>query len=252
VTAVAVFALLLAVALGVASERGYQRARSAALLRLLASVGHEVRNPLGAIRTLAQSLKRRLGDQADPTSLDLIASEAERLTLLVDGLRTMGLPVRTLRREIDPDEAVDAVLTLLEHQLLHRRIEVTREIADDEARVMADPAQVRQVVLNLVLNGADAMPRGGALRVSSGLEDGGSKWVLIVEDDGPGVDPAVQGRLFEAFFTTKHKGLGVGLTTSRRLVTAHGGDLTLDASYQDGARFVVTWPAAASERAPHS
>jgi signal transduction histidine kinase len=250
VTAVAVFALLLAVGLGVASERAYQRSRNAALLRLLASVGHEVRNPLGAIRTLAQSLKRRLGDQADPSSLDLIATEAERLTLLVDSLRTVGLPVRTLRREIDPDEAVDAVLTLLAHQLLHRRIGVTRETHSEDARVLADPAQVRQVVLNLVLNAADAMPRGGALRVTSIMAE--ERWVLVIEDEGPGVEPAAQNKLFDAFFTTKHKGLGIGLTTCKRLVTAHGGQLALDPSYRNGARFVVTWPAATSERTPRS
>jgi signal transduction histidine kinase len=190
---------------------------------------------------LAQSLKKRLEQDgaADPGALDLIAGEAERLTLLVDSLRTVGMPVRTLRREIDPDEAVDAVLELLEHQLVHRRIDVSRE-ADDDARVLADPAQVRQVVLNLVLNAADAMPRGGALRLVSGVE--GERWVLAVEDSGSGVDPADAPRLFEAFFTTKPKGLGVGLTTSRRLVAAHGGDLELDSNHGPGARFVLSWP----------
>lgn len=242
ITGVALMAALLAAALGVLSERLFQRARSAALLRLLAAVGHEVRNPLGAIRSLAQSLKRRLGAGVDPRPLDLIAAEAERLTLLVDGLRAIGLPLRTLRRELEPDRLVDEVLGLLAHQLEHRRVRVER-VAGAPARVAADPDHLRQVVLNLLLNAADAMPRGGEVRVWSEAADG--CWRLVVEDQGPGVDARVRARLFSAFVSTKPKGLGVGLYLSRRLVEANGGALTLDAACERGARFVVSWPLAA-------
>ncbi|RMG15704.1 MAG: sensor histidine kinase [Planctomycetota bacterium] len=244
VAGVAALAALLAVGLGMWSERLFQRARNAALLRLLAAVGHEVRNPLGAIRSLAQSLARARAAPADREALDLIAAEAERLTYLVEGLRGVGLPLRVLHRAVDPDEAVATVVRLMEAQLRHRRVRVVHR-PGASARVLADPAHLRQVVLNLLLNAADAMPRGGEVRLSSRLED--DRWVLDVEDEGPGVSPEIRQRLFGAFVSSKPKGLGVGLFLSRRLVAAYGGNLDLDEGYREGARFTVSWP-----RAPHA
>jgi two-component system sensor kinase FixL len=84
------------------------------------------------------------------------------------------------------------------------------------------------------------MPSGGVVRVVGRAEPG--RWVLSVEDQGPGVDPEVRARLFGAFVTSKPKGLGVGLFLSRRLVEANGGELSLDEACEDGARFVVSWP----------
>jgi signal transduction histidine kinase len=245
VTGVAVIASLLAVALGVWSERRVQRERNQALLRLLATVGHEVRNPLGAIRTLAELLERRLEQKGDPAgpSLAMIASEAERLILLIEGLRAVGLPVRAIRRDTDPDASVDAVLTLLAHQLEHRRVRVERG-PSARASVVADPAQIRQVVLNLVLNAADAMPSGGEVRLCSHVA--GDQWRLTVEDRGPGVTPALRERLFDAFVTSKDQGLGVGLFLSRRLVEVNRGSLRHDPSYTGGARFVLELPVSPS------
>jgi len=243
VAAVALVAILLAALLGVASERSVLRARTRALLRLLASVAHELRNPLGAIRTLAQSLGRAEGPDDEP--LRLIAAEAERLGLVVEGLRSVGQPVRTVRELVAPDRAVEQVAALLRHQLAHRRIDLSVDLGAPDARVEADPTQLKQVVLNLVQNAAEAMPEGGAVRLrSSG--DGLDGWRLSVEDEGPGVPDAVRRRLFEPFFTTKAKGLGVGLYLSRQLVAAHGGRLELaPAEAGRGARFVVAWPLAA-------
>ncbi|MGE0710484.1 MAG: sensor histidine kinase [Planctomycetota bacterium] len=238
---VALLAALLAAGLGVVSEQRVQRERNAALTRLLASVAHEVRNPLGAIRTLARSLQAQAAPEARQP-LELIASEADRLTLLADGLRAVGLPVRTLHRACDADGEVRAVTQLLSHQLEHRQVEV--ELALAGARpVEADPAQVRQVVLNLVLNAADAMPEGGRVRLVSREHEGA--WELEVEDEGPGVAPELAPRLFEAFQSSKPRGLGVGLYLSRRLVAANGGALSLEPQRPGrGARFRVRWPLA--------
>ena len=240
-------AALLAAALGVLSQRMVERARTAALLRLLTSVAHEVRNPLGAIRTLARSL-RGSANERDGRSLDLIAGEADRLTLLVDGLRAVGMPVRPLRREVDPDLELSTVLALLEHQLAHRRVRVALSPSPTPTRVEGDPAQLRQVLLNLILNAADAMPRGGTVRLERGLErarpgDAGLSWRVSVEDEGPGVPADVRARLFQPFVTTKPKGLGIGLYLSRRLLEANGGTLELASGPGTGARFVVRWPA---------
>ena len=234
VAAVALGATLLATFLGVLSERAVLRARTSALLSLLVSVAHELRNPLGAIRSLAAGLE----GAREPA--ELIAHEAERLGLLVEGLRSVGQPVRTVRREVAPDGEVRAVARLLEHQLRHRGVEVDDALSAADARVEADPTQLRQVALNLLQNAAEAMPRGGPVRLSSRVE--GGRWVLAVEDHGPGVPHTVRARLFAPFCTTKPKGLGVGLYLSRRLAEAHGATLELDEAWTRGARFVLSWP----------
>lgn len=234
VAAVALGATLLATFLGVLSERAVLRARTSALLSLLVAVAHELRNPLGAIRSLAAGLE----GAREPA--EMIAHEAERLGLLVEGLRSVGQPVRTVRREVGPDAEVRAVARLLEHQLRHRAVEVEDALAAPEARVEADPTQLRQVALNLLQNAAEAMVQGGPVRLASRVEAG--RWVLAVEDHGPGVPHLLRARLFAPFCTTKPKGLGVGLYLSRRLAEAHGASLELDESWTRGARFVLSWP----------
>lgn len=243
VAVVALLATLLATLLGVLSERAVLRARTAALLGVLVSVAHELRNPLGAIRSLAASLQ---DPQREPA--ELIAAEAERLGLLVEGLRSVGQPVRTVRREVSPDEEVRAVARLLSHQLAHRAVELVDELAAPAARVEADPVQLRQIALNLLQNAAEAMPRGGLVRLRSQAQDG--RWTLEVEDQGPGVPHLVRGRLFAPFLTTKPKGLGVGLYLSRRLAEAHGARLALDETFLQGARFQLSWPLRAAGEGP--
>lgn len=235
-------ALLGAVGLGVYSERRVQEERSAALTRLLAAVAHEVRNPLGAIRSLARSLGRR-AQPRDQQPLSLIASEADRLALLADGLRSVGLPVRTLRRPCDGPEAAREVVRLLEHQLAHRRVEVELDL--EPGSIQADPAQVRQIVVNLVLNAADAQPEGGRVWLEARALPGA--WELRVRDAGPGIAPSAQARLFAPFVSSKPKGLGVGLYLSRRLAEANGASLDLDPGVGPGACFVLRWPYTESE-----
>lgn len=234
-------AVILAGGLGIWLERRVQASHTLALVRLLASVAHEVRNPLGGIRSLARGLAHRRPE--DAAELDLIASEAERLAHLADSLRSVGLPVRTQRRPADPDALVRSALQLCRAQLEHRRVRVEVDLAlAPPHQVLADPDQVRQVVLNLLLNAADAQPSGGVVRLQSRVV--GETWRLSVEDEGPGVDPALRPRLFEPFVSGKAKGLGVGLYLSRRLAEANGAALELAKVEGDsaGARFLLTWP----------
>jgi signal transduction histidine kinase len=249
VSVMAALATVLAALLGVAGERRVLSARNGALLRLLAAVAHEVRNPLGAIRAIARTQARAAArrDAVDPSKLELIAAETERLALLVDGLKNVGRPVQTVRAPISLDGAVRATLDLVGHLLSHRRVVLDVDLGAAGAVGLADATQVRQVVLNLITNAADAQPKGGAIHVTTrALRTAeGATWQLVVEDEGPGVPGALLGRLFEPFFSTRAKGLGVGLYLSRRLARAHGGDLALapqDPTAPRGARFELTLP----------
>lgn len=247
VSVMAALATVLAAFLGIAGERRVLSARNGALLRLLAAVAHEVRNPLGAIRAIARTQARAAGrrDAVDPAKLELIAAETERLALLVDGLKNVGRPVQTVLAPISLDGAVRATLDLVGHLLSHRRVVLDVELGAAAAVGLADATQVRQIVLNLVTNAADAQPKGGVIHVTTRAlrADAGGVWELVVEDEGPGVPEAARPRLFEPFFSTRAKGLGVGLYLSRRLAHAHGGDLTLaPPGAARGARFTLTLP----------
>ena len=260
VAAAAALATLGAALLGRQGERRVAAARTAAFLRVLVSIAHEVKNPLGAIRAIARAQAKRAREGAvEPGPLELIAAESERLTLLVDGLRSVGQAARTTRRPIDPDGATRRTIALLEPLLAHRRVRVEVDLAatrEGPAVVLADASQLQQVVLNLLQNAADAMPRGGVVRLASRVDEhaGGARWTLSVHDEGPGVAEPARARLFEPFHTTKERGLGVGLALSRGLCRAHDGDLSLAAG-GGGARFVL-WlplapsPAPAPERRP--
>ncbi|MCO5169705.1 MAG: ATP-binding protein [Planctomycetes bacterium] len=244
VTLVAALATLAAALLGRAGERRVVAARTQALLRLLVSVAHEVKNPLGAIKAIARAQAKRAREgTVEPAPLELIATESERLALLVDGLRSVGQPAVTARKPVDPDATTARTIALLEPLLGHRRVTVDADLRAGAATVLADASQVQQVVLNLLQNAADAMPRGGRVRLASRLE--GGRWTLTVEDEGPGVPDAVRARLFQPFFTTKERGLGVGLALSRGLCRAHGGDLALvpPVGGAGGARFALWLPA---------
>ncbi len=250
VALVAVLATIGAALLGAAKERADTRRRIAALLRSLSAAAHEIKGPLGAIRSLAASVRSGVGGGAAGETLALMEAEAERLALLVDGLKSVGREAQPFPEAVPADDAVRSMLSLCRHQLEHRGVTAEPALACDGVAIEADPGQLRQVVLNLVLNAADAMPRGGTLRTRSRVD--GDRWELVVTDTGSGVPAEVAPRLFEPFFTTKERGLGLGLYLARRLVERHGGSLDLDADggpdAPAGARFVLRWPLAAAPR----
>jgi signal transduction histidine kinase len=228
---------LLAYALALLGGRMLRRAQQDSFRRLLLVFGHEVSNPLAAIQGLSDGLRRRAGPH-DARRLAMISSEAERLRLLLDGLR--ATPSRSDDLPRPADALVLGVLELLEHQLSHRRVEVEARLTAPGASTAGGEA-IRQVVLNLLLNATEALPQGGRVVVESRLDL--DCWVLSVTDDGPGVPPELRGRMFRPFWTTKPNGLGLGLPTCQRLAQAAGGGLTLDPQHTGGARFVLRWPA---------
>jgi signal transduction histidine kinase len=142
----------------------------------------------------------------------------------------------------------DTVALLMPHQAL-KEVEIALDVHPDLPEVALSRERLVQVVLNLVLNAADAVGAGGHVRIAA--ERGGLGVRLSVEDDGPGIDPNVRDRLFEPFVTTKEvgKGTGLGLAVCRGLVEAIGGSIELDENVTRGARFVVELPTARSPTA---
>lgn len=229
-------------ALAVATERAEKAEQLAALGRLAAGLAHEIRNPLGAIQGSIELL--RTGGtlrEEDRHLCEIIEREASRLNDLVGDMLDLARPRSPSAEPIDLPQIARDVVTLANRS--GRGGDVTVQYEGVEVgRVLADAAMLRQVVWNLVRNGVQASSAGD--RVTVRVEDGGDELVLEVRDDGPGIATEALPQLFDAFYTTRSHGTGVGLAVVKRIVDDHGWVLRVETSPGQGATFRVKIPAA--------
>ena len=219
--------------------------RLAAVGQVAAGIAHEVRNPLSGIKMSAQLLRRRLGElcpqagAAAGESVNVMLAEIARLEVIIDDLLTFARPTALKAAPGDLNGVIGEVLDFMARQLEHAGIAVRRELAEDLSPASLDPQRIRQVVLNLVLNAAEAMPGGGTLVVRTRASDG--EVVAEFDDTGHGIPPELAQKVFEPFFTTKPGGSGLGLGVSRTIIEAHGGTLAFE-PLAAGTRFRFTLP----------
>jgi two-component system NtrC family sensor kinase len=201
--------------------------------QLVSGIAHELNNPLAAILGFSQLIRRDPNLPADLRhNAELLVEEANRTRRIVQNLLdfTRGRPPE--RHPTSIAALVESVVALQAYTLGQGGIEVELEIPDDLPAVELDRGQLQQVLVNLTHNAAYAIKSGGGSRIvitaACRETPDGDRVQIAVADDGPGVEPADVGRLFEAFFTTKppNQGTGLGLAVSRGLIWAHGGDLT--------------------------
>jgi two-component system NtrC family sensor kinase len=219
-------------------ERLVQNEKLAGIGRLAAGVAHEINNPLAVILGYVKLLQRKAqGELAE--DLGIIQDEALRAQEIVEGLLDLSRPLSSAPEPVDlKDLCAEAVERLAGTD---RLVGATIEIKG-EARVEGHPQKLRQVVLNLIKNGAEAAGAAGKVEVAiSQAHDGGAE--LVVSDSGPGLPDEANHQLFEPFFTTKPTGTGLGLAVSLGIVQAHGGTLVADSPPGQGARFTVHLPA---------
>src|SRR5262245_25806343 len=234
-------------------EREVRRAeRLAALGQLAAGVAHEVRNPLAAVLLLVEASRRdpAAGGLADD-DLDLIEQELHRIERSLRGFLDYARPPRPQRSACDLGDIVRDAIALTRARADQQRVAVRLTLPTPPVPLNADPEQLRQVVLNLLLNALDAMPGGGELTVSVPQPETGCA-ELIVADCGPGIAADVLPRLFEPFASGKETGLGLGLVVSKRIVEDHGGLIRGSNRPGKGAQFVVRIPVAADVSLPAS
>lgn len=225
-------------------------ARLADLGTLAAGVAHEINNPLAAIATCAEGLLRdarrdsasRNGKDRTEEYLQIIAKEAMRARDTTQRLLAFARPESGRRNPVSMQREVQEVVTMLEHSAQREGIGIQVSGDADVPSVLGDPADLRQVVFNLVKNAIDASPSGSQIRIQTKLEDGQVR--LDVEDEGPGITIQPIESIFEPFVTSKEpgKGTGLGLAISHRVVTEHGGSLRAKNREGRGAAFTVRLP----------
>jgi signal transduction histidine kinase len=219
----------------------------AAIGTLAAGVAHEVNNPLAGMLTCLDMIESNPDDAAARARyLGLVRSGIERIERIVRNLLDFSRPREIERRLTSMNERVARVVELVAFQLRSGRVQVRPELAADGVHVLADPFQMEQMLLNLVLNAIQAMPKGGTLTVRTRRQD--DRVLVEVIDTGVGIPDAHRSRVFDPFFTTREigKGTGLGLAVSYNLVKAHGGTIDLDSEPGKGTVARVTLPAAAA------
>ena len=222
--------------------------RLASLGALATGVAHEIRNPLGALKLRLFSLKRSLPSEfAQHEDIGVIHNELQRLDRIVSEFLQFARPADPVFGEVSVEPLLRSISGLLKDELLKRNIRIDL-IPADVPPVRADRDQLRQVLINLVQNAADAIQRDGVVTLSVRL--GAARLsrrservvILDVTDTGPGISPEVEKRIFDPFYSTKEGGTGLGLPIAARIVEHHGGFLQYSTRRGHGTTFSVALP----------
>ncbi len=223
-------------------EAAEQAERLAVLGRLAAGLAHEIRNPLGSISGAVQLVAKAGGlEEEDRHLLQIARREVTRLDELVRTMLQVSRPRRPERRPVRLERLAREVLDSARIAPGGDRARLELHVAPDVPEVLADPDQLRQLLWNLVRNAVQASPEGGRVTVRlQPASDGGV--LLVVDDEGPGVPETERARLFEAFYSTREHGVGLGLALVRQIVEAHQGRVRVEEAPGGGARFVVELP----------
>jgi len=227
-----------------------RRERLAALGGMAAVLAHEIRNPLGGIKGVAQFLKEKSpSDPGQGEMLQAIAAEATRLERLVNDLLTYARPRPPELGATDLPATIREVLALTQPATDAAAVDVRLNVADALPLLAADAEQIKQLLGNLVRNALQAMPTGGTLTITIRLQRRGAANArgaavveIGVEDTGPGMPAADLPSIFEPFYTTRAKGTGLGLAICRQIAEAHGGSIRVARTGPEGTRVEVTLP----------
>jgi len=246
--------------------------RMAAIGRLTSGVGHEVKNPINAIVVHLELLKAKLGESNGPATrhLEVIDAEIRRLDRVVQTLVDFARPVEVQLREQDLRPVIGDVLALAADELTMRRVTLISHIPAEPLIANVDADLLKQAALNVIQNGAQAMPDGGRLEVSlekesdhsenqaqkgkpNGAVGGGAhpvtySAVLRVADEGIGIPDEIRDKIFDLYFTTKIGGSGIGLAMTYRILQLHHGSVEVQSRQGRGTEFRLRIPLAAAER----
>jgi signal transduction histidine kinase len=249
------------------STLNYSR-KLAALGRLMAGVAHEVKNPLNAMTIHLELLRSKLARMAEPAvagapravhvaardvsvvapsadvnkHVDIIAAEIQRLDQVLNGFLRFARPDELKLQPVHLAAIVSDVVTTVTPEADTRRVTVKHDCPRDLPEINADPSMIRQALLNLALNGCQAMPDGGTLRMA--CRTSGRRVEVDVEDTGVGIPPENLQKIFDLYFTTKEKGSGIGLSMVYRIVQLHDGEVEVQSTPGRGTRFRLVFPQA--------
>jgi PAS domain S-box-containing protein len=217
--------------------------------QMASSIAHEIKQPLAAMVANSNAALRWLNrDPPDVAEvrevIESIIQDGNRAAQIISSVRSMAQKGSQRKVEVDLNELANDVLALALGEIKQNRVVLESKLQSDLPRISADPVQLQQVILNLVVNAVQAMAAAVGTRrlLQVRTEVVGSQVELTIEDSGPGIVAESINRIFEPFFTTKPNGMGMGLSICRSIVEAHGGDLSVSPAQPQGSAFRVTLP----------
>jgi len=224
----------------------------AAVGQLAAGIAHELRNPLMPMKMLVQSALERDDDRGlCGRPLEVVEEEIERLEHSIEAFLEFARPAPPQKSQFDLVPIVEQALELAAARARKQNVQIREQLPESPIMVIADAGQIRQVLLNLLLNALDALPEGGEIAVDVGQITGREAassadrqlWCEVhISDTGTGIDPGLLERIFEPFVTTKETGTGLGLSICRRIILDHGGEITATNDLHGGAQFHIRLP----------
>ncbi|HHT9117542.1 MAG TPA: GAF domain-containing protein [Candidatus Hypogeohydataceae bacterium YC38] len=222
-------------------ERLLRSERFVAMGEMAAYIAHEIRNPLVTIGGFARSIENsNTPDVNISTSAQIIVEEVKRLEKILDNIKDFSKPAEPKKARMQINLLMEDTLSLIEGYLRERNIKLVKELQPNLPVAFIDPAQIKQVILNLIKNAIESMPKGGTLTIRTTLED--TYFKVDFSDTGEGIPPEVMHKIFTPFFTTKTSGTGVGLAVSQKIVDDHEGKLRVTSAVGRGSTFSVLLP----------
>ena len=214
--------------------------------RLAAGMAHSVRNPLTSVKMRLFSLDRTLDlSVTQKEDFDVISDEIRHIDTIVQNFLEFSRPPKLKMQKVSPSEVVDMTLQMLKHRLESYDVEIKLDRKQTLPEILADPEQLKEVLVNLVVNAYEAMERRGSIEIQeTEIETGpGDRKVMIrLTDNGPGIPDAIKDKVFQPFYSTKEEGTGLGLSICARIIEEHGGTLELTSTEGKGATFTIKIP----------
>lgn len=225
-------------------EQLRQSDRLAALGELSAGIAHEIRNPLGSIKGSVEILEEEIPPAHEKHEfIRIIKEEVARLNSLVAEFLKFARPPKLSIETASINELIRSTLVLIGKEAEKSGVELQLSLDESLPPLALDPDQTRQVLLNVMLNGIQAMPTGGSLRITTSLMRGeGNTIVIAISDSGEGISEEDLERIFDPFFTTRPTGTGLGLAISHQLVENHGGAISAHRNQEGGMTFSIAFP----------
>jgi signal transduction histidine kinase len=226
------------------NERMFRAEQLATMGQFAAGIAHELRNPLTAIRSTIQYLENEFEQGTDQRKLAHdILDEVDRLNNIVGNLLSLARPAESNPEEIDICREIERCVNFIETKARSQNIKLETDFEQDLPKLRFDQAELRQVLLNVMMNGLQSMPEGGLLLIKASRIAGSDRLLIQIGDEGPGIPTDLRQKVFDPFFTTKAGGTGLGLAICNSIVKRYNGEIWIEQTKGGGTEVKISLPA---------